>query len=643
MAESTGKLPAWLTGEDETAAPQPVAESTPAPEAAAQQPVPETVAPQPVPETAPASETAAPQPAPETSAPQPISSPSAEDPAMTAAYLAKLQELKTVYGSVHMYQSQMDTSYLTGLCGLSFLDLDGNGVTDMLTVLWNGTLSGKGSADGIHTTSADYRVDVWTWQNGEVTSLFAIPYAGSYENFSTEFWDNSICLMTAVRKADGRTVLRFLQDSLTRGSFTLAEIYCQNGAFYQDTFSFTNGTYLRNGNEITADEWQEALKAEAILYSGVFSDDEMENGFGLTWEERTNYEAYHSLRGRDLIGTILRNQELESALEKGVLSPCEARNEWIPEYLYALDFLQRENHLLYENTSQQIHNYEYSLYDLDANGTPELIVKEYASEASAFYDVYTVANGQLIYCGQDSGAHSVLSVNGGAGIAALNAHMGYYNYRYWTLENNLLQVNYSEEKSGFADDYNNILDTDYPFDLGNADPADPTLLYRYALTGSTLLSDAQRVKWNSMQSSLLTDLTALLNPEPEETVIGCITVVNGIQAPVTDFIFPYSSERELLWAELDVVLWRDDETERHDISQLAINEIFARYGFTFGTGSSSSRLAYDTFEACGWYQEAKAACPDDNWNNLYYYYLNDTERTNVELINAWQQQNGVYY
>ena len=53
MAESTGKLPAWLTGEDETAAPQPVAESTPAPEAAAQQPVPETVAPQPVPETAP--------------------------------------------------------------------------------------------------------------------------------------------------------------------------------------------------------------------------------------------------------------------------------------------------------------------------------------------------------------------------------------------------------------------------------------------------------------------------------------------------------------------------------------------------------------------------------------------------------------
>ena len=68
----------------------------------------------------------------------------------------------------------------------------------------------------------------------------------------------------------------------------------------------------------------------------------------------------------------------------------------------------------------------------------------------------------------------------------------------------------------------------------------------------------------------------------ESTAAGqeTVTVIGGISAPASDFIFPFSSQRLITDSDL-TVLQADTVEERHYKSQLAINEILARYGYVF--------------------------------------------------------------
>ena len=639
-------LPAWLTGETE----EEKAETAAAPETAPAQ----TEA-APALETAPAQTEAAPAPAVvPVPAPVPVQpaapeAPSEEERAAAAAYLAKYQELVSWYGEAAIQNG--DTAYLTGVCGLGFLDLDGNGVQDMLTVIWNGSLSGSNNEPNDIPLGNDYRIDVWTYAEDQVNSLFAYEQVGNYQSFSTEFWDADLCLLEAVEKADGKTVLRLVQDEREKGVFQLYEIYQENGSFYQDSYFFADGALQRNGSAISEEEWKEALKIKAILYAANFSDDDMEFSAGVRLADEADFDGYGSYNGQDLAWVLLNLRENEKALAEGRIPARRAEAEYIAPYREAIDLLDRENHLDGDPGESffQLHNYQYSLYDLDSNGVPELIVKEYSSEAGAFYNIYSVQNGQLVYCGQDAGAHTEVTVSGGEGAAILQSHMGWYQYRYWTLPSYQLQVTVSEDREGSIDDFEDwheIYDPAYPISLGAADPADPVLLYRYALDGVSWLDEEKHGEWLAHKGEwvkgAVTGETAY-EPVYEPAGENYLTVVGGIQAPASDFLFPESSQRSLTWEEMDAMLWYDDPGLRHDYSQLAINEIFARYGFTFGTSSSSALLAHDTFEACPWYQEAKAACPNDDWYDLYYNYLSDVERGNVELINDWQEANGVYY
>lgn len=122
-----------------------------------------------------------------------------------------------------------------------------------------------------------------------------------------------------------------------------------------------------------------------------------------------------------------------------------------------------------------------------------------------------------------------------------------------------------------------------------------------------------------------------------------ITVINGIQAPASDFIFPHSSEVLLTDSDL-LALNADTVEERHYRSQLAINEILARYGYTFSAEQGgAAKEAYDQFEGKEWYEQAKPYCPSSSANDMLYVYLSDTELQNVDIICEWQKQNGCYY
>ena len=122
-----------------------------------------------------------------------------------------------------------------------------------------------------------------------------------------------------------------------------------------------------------------------------------------------------------------------------------------------------------------------------------------------------------------------------------------------------------------------------------------------------------------------------------------ITVIAGIQADASDFIFPYSSTQALTDADL-VKLEGSSVEEEHDRSQLAINEILARYGYVFHPeNGGSSEEAYNQFNGKAWYEAAKPYCPSTSANEMLYTYITELELSNINVICEWQKVHNCYY
>lgn len=135
-------------------------------------------------------------------------------------------------------------------------------------------------------------------------------------------------------------------------------------------------------------------------------------------------------------------------------------------------------------------------------------------------------------------------------------------------------------------------------------------------------------------------LSAVQNGTTEAEMI---TVINGIQAPASDFILPYSSIRTITDEDLKKLEGASVE-EEHYRSQLAINEILARYGYVFHPeNGGASKEAYDQFNGKTWYEQAKACCPSDSANEMLYTYLSSIELDNVNIICEWQKVHNCYY
>lgn len=132
-------------------------------------------------------------------------------------------------------------------------------------------------------------------------------------------------------------------------------------------------------------------------------------------------------------------------------------------------------------------------------------------------------------------------------------------------------------------------------------------------------------------------------PVPEVVIPEVITIYGGIQATASDFLFPESSSEYLTTARMNQVMESSDANMMHKLSQLAINEILARYGYRFTSSSQTAQDARDQFENKGWYQSVRQICPSNQWDVLRANYMNSYERANFDALNQWQKDHGVYY
>ena len=127
---------------------------------------------------------------------------------------------------------------------------------------------------------------------------------------------------------------------------------------------------------------------------------------------------------------------------------------------------------------------------------------------------------------------------------------------------------------------------------------------------------------------------AATQPETEPT----IALPLGGTAPAGDFLFPYSGTQSITVEELDAMFGGLEADAAYQASQLAINEIYARYGYNFHPEKSdSATAAYEYFHSLDWYNEI---CPQSTAASLDQVPVNATEQQNIDTIAAWQAARG---
>lgn len=122
---------------------------------------------------------------------------------------------------------------------------------------------------------------------------------------------------------------------------------------------------------------------------------------------------------------------------------------------------------------------------------------------------------------------------------------------------------------------------------------------------------------------------------------GKITVINGIKANASDFTFPESSSRNLTYEELTKKFGKLDDESKHIECQVAINEIYCRYGYSFKANTVTAEETRNRFDGKAWYEEAKQYYPGDG-TDLYSSYMNEYERANINLLLKWKTENDFY-
>lgn len=122
-----------------------------------------------------------------------------------------------------------------------------------------------------------------------------------------------------------------------------------------------------------------------------------------------------------------------------------------------------------------------------------------------------------------------------------------------------------------------------------------------------------------------------------------VTLSVGIQAPASDFLFPESINEFLTEEKMNQVL-KDGALNKIEMSlrsQMAINEILARYGYEFTRqDTKSAEQAREKFYGKEWYRELKGQFPSDI-EYLKNYYFTEAEKANFEALIKWQEKNNV--
>lgn len=422
--------------------------------------------------------------------------PSAEDDAGRAealfyenayeAYSAKCSELSKKYGSGRLVEHTDDAGrervcYMSGLCMVNLIDFDGVKEKDLLVVYSQGENTGSNSQGMEIPQAGNYRVEVWTYERGKLKLLVSADHASSYLHFKNEYWDTDNCFLTVYeRKYDKTAVVQIYEERPEGDVFT--NYYClthyDGYELRCDTYTSEGGKFYENGEEIG---WlfycSRVCDYDTILAAVQLSSSE----YGK--EELAKF-------GVDMSYGLARSGENMRELDNETFqSMMKVSGEYFPAYMQTL--LEIRYDTLGEGGG--FREPGFTLYDMDGNGVPELIVDISPSGAGSWCQVYTYVRDQVVECGEGSSTHSTFYIGPGGGMVRTEGHMDVYHYEKWDLQGSELVITEfargtAEREKGYPplDDYGyQAYDSEVWFWHGDY----PTLFY---MSGMDALESVER-------------------------------------------------------------------------------------------------------------------------------------------------------
>ena len=376
------------------------------------------------------------------------------DSKMARAYLQRYEELVQNYGepSIDYSEDTLDKSFMTGLCGATLFDFDQDGVDEILFVYQNGKLDGVEIEHEYSETDEPkaherysplrngYSFEVLSWKDNELVTVCSKDSVGAYlspskansfdnnDNLYT-FDNDTISFLDIVEMQDGKTAIRILNGAEKRKELTWNYLTWDGEEVRELNLKYSNGQYFADENNISEDEWMEDYRISKILYSSQYTDDtffgKMINEYGFTEFDidktlANTQQTIDVLQGKAKYTQKSADSDYimlyEEVLRACMVLDCVTNRTQMNDYAMAnalLGLSEYDPNSTAWGDDVLIHNFEYSLIDIDKDGMPELIIRDYPMEAATFFMVYTVEHGKLVQLTHPVGAaHTTLYSNG---------------------------------------------------------------------------------------------------------------------------------------------------------------------------------------------------------------------------------------
>lgn len=350
------------------------------------------------------------------------------------AYYAKCQELGEEYGKGRLVEHtaargiRWDESccYMSGLCFADLIDLNGGETKELLVVYFHEEDMGVNS-DGIEIPHAgNYCVEVWTYEEGRLKLLISADHASSYLSWRDASWDAENCFLTVYEK-DGKALLQIYEDSSEGDVFTnySCSMFADGDEPERKVYTSRDGKFYEDGKEVSEFFWYIRLCGyDTILASVQLSSSEYGREGLAQFGVDMSYGLDQSMKN------------IQSLSDENAPTMLEVSGLYFSAYMETLWRIRRDIHE--EGFSFRMP--EFTLYDMDGNGVPELIVNIAPNEAAASCQVYTCVSEEAVLCGEGDSGHSTFYTGAKGGLVRTEGHMDVYHYEKWDLQGTELVI-----------------------------------------------------------------------------------------------------------------------------------------------------------------------------------------------------------
>ena len=327
-------------------------------------------------------------------------------------YYEKAQEIQNTYG-IPEIQDSIGTWYAKGLSALTLLDFDGDGIDDLLAVYCTGSKEEYDADSDLLQVRPEYRLEIWSAKDGGAELLYETETVGTGRNSYGVLYGDFVSI---IRRESGGDVLQLaVSEAGDQKEIRYNNIYMDNGEINTDTYACGAGSFFKNNETVSAEEWVDDICGKDLIYFAQLSeygyyklDENEENPYDQALV-RINSFMNDLSKGEAESGT---HNEIDAYVYRKLLLAFDIYENHCTAYDYSDSevgqFLSETLSIISDVPIEQLVDYQdiayfdYAVYDLNKDGIPELIINKHVRHVDTECFVFTIQDGNICYCGSIS-------------------------------------------------------------------------------------------------------------------------------------------------------------------------------------------------------------------------------------------------